>query len=115
LLSCPGASPAAVGQEQSPCSAISGVWLAFDISALDQLLHELTGSLLGHPEMLGNLGGRGTTRSDPDECESVRGPHVGESVRRDPGLNAIDDLGGEPQHQSRLTKASERRHVDSLS
>jgi hypothetical protein len=92
LLCRSGARPATVGQSQYPGAGIGRIGFASDVSALHELLDELTGSLLGYAEIIADVHHRGVASADPYESESVRGPDIGETALGQPVLDSINNL-----------------------
>jgi hypothetical protein len=92
LLCCPGARPAAVGQSQYPGPGIGGICFADDVSALHQLLDELTGRLLGYAQINGDIHHGGVARADPHESESMSGPDIREAPLGQPVLDPVNNL-----------------------
>jgi hypothetical protein len=91
LLGGPGARPAAFGQSQYPGPGVSGIGFADDVSALNELLDELAGSLLGHAQVVGDVDHRGVACADPHEGESVRWPDISEAALGQPVLDPVNN------------------------
>jgi hypothetical protein len=114
LLCRPGARPATVGQSQYPGPGIGGIGFADDVSALHKLLDELTGSLLGNAQIIGDVHHRGAARADPHESESVRGPDIREAALGQPALDPVNNLRRSAKDEHRNGYATVISHDPSL-
>lgn len=68
---------------------------ALGIPLPHDLVDELTGGLLGHAEVGGELGDGRTVRGEPREGEAVRGPEPLESTGDDTLMDALGELTGD--------------------
>jgi hypothetical protein len=114
LLCGPGARPAAFGQSEYPGPGIAGIGFAGNVPALNELLDELTGSLLRHAQMLGDVHHGGVARADPRERESVGWPDISEAALGQPVLNPVSNLRGSAKDEHRNGRASLLSHDHSL-
>jgi hypothetical protein len=82
----------ALGQGKERCARVERMRLAGNVPAFFELVHELGGRLLGHPQVLGDIGDRRVAQADPCERKAVRGADIPESAARHPFLHGIDEL-----------------------
>ncbi len=109
-----GAGPPAFGEHEQASTRVSWVGLAYDVTALHQMFNELTGSLLGGPQLLSHVCGGGVALADADEREAVCRSDVGVATTVKAVLDTFHELAGKPQHRSGCLPAlgAHDDHVD---
>ncbi|MDQ1020731.1 mannose-6-phosphate isomerase-like protein (cupin superfamily) [Streptomyces afghaniensis] len=80
------------GQHHQPRPGVLRMRPPLGVSLAHRLVDELTGGLLGHPEVSGQVGDRRTVRGEPGEGEAVCGAHPLETA----GDHALMDASREP-------------------
>src|ERR1700733_7218573 len=88
-LGGPGTGPAFAGQRDQTGPGVVRVAAALHVTLGYELVDELSRSLPGDVEMLGQLGDRRPGRGEPGEREAVRGAQVAEPAGLHPRRDAV--------------------------